>query len=210
MRQLLNIAPEVADALRDHRPIVALESTVIAHGLPRPQNLQTAQRLQEVVREGGAVPATIAIIGGKLTVGLNDEEIRLLAEKTDIRKISISNTTAQIVQRTTVVGTNASIEVPAGTPTMAPAAIVKTSRRLARRQPLGNMPNDNRPSITSRSGAASCGPMAELASGTKISAPPKPEKPRAQPAIRALTTTNATVVLNHSPANGPSAGCRGN
>jgi pseudouridine-5'-phosphate glycosidase len=76
MRQLLSIAPEVADALRDHRPVVALESTVIAHGLPRPQNLQTAQRLQDVVREGGAVPATIAIIGGKLTVGLNDEEIR--------------------------------------------------------------------------------------------------------------------------------------
>ena len=88
MRQLLNIAPEVAGAIRDHRPVVALESTVIAHGLPRPQNLQTAQRLQEVVREGGAVPATIAIIGGKLTVGLSDDEIRLLAEKTDIRKIS--------------------------------------------------------------------------------------------------------------------------
>src|SRR5215211_2561539 len=88
MRQLLNIATEVADAIRDQRPVVALESTVIAHGLPRPQNLQTAQRLQEVVREGGAVPATIAIIGGKLAVGLDDEEIRLLAEKSDIRKIS--------------------------------------------------------------------------------------------------------------------------
>lgn len=88
MLQLLNIAPEVAAALRDRRPVVALESTVIAHGLPRPQNLQTAQRLQEVIREGGAVPATIAIISGKLTVGLSDEEVQLLAEKSDIRKIS--------------------------------------------------------------------------------------------------------------------------
>src|SRR5215211_2275148 len=98
MRQLLSIAPEVADALRDHRPVVALESTVIAHGLPRPQNLQTAQRLQEVVREGGAVPATIAIIGGKLTVGVSDDEIRLLAEKTDIRKISTRDIPIAVAQ----------------------------------------------------------------------------------------------------------------
>jgi len=88
MHEFLNIASEVADAIRDRRPVVALESTVIAHGLPRPQNLQTANRLQEIVREAGAVPATIGIIGGKLTVGLSDEEIRLLAEKPDIRKIS--------------------------------------------------------------------------------------------------------------------------
>jgi pseudouridine-5'-phosphate glycosidase len=88
MREFLKIAPEVAQAISDGRPVVALESTVIAHGLPRPQNLDTAHRLQEVVRESGAVPATIAIIAGKLTVGLNDDEIKLLAEKTGIRKIS--------------------------------------------------------------------------------------------------------------------------
>jgi len=70
MRQLLNLAPEVNDAIRNQRAVVALESTVIAHGLPRPQNLQTANRLQEVVRETGATPATIAIIDGKLSVGL--------------------------------------------------------------------------------------------------------------------------------------------
>jgi pseudouridine-5'-phosphate glycosidase len=98
MRQLLNIAPEVADAIREHRPVVALESTVIAHGLPRPQNLQTAHRLQEVVREGGAAPATIAIIGGKLTVGLSDEEIRALAEKPDIRKISTRDIPLAVAQ----------------------------------------------------------------------------------------------------------------
>jgi pseudouridine-5'-phosphate glycosidase len=88
MNELLNIAPEVATALRERRAVVALESTVIAHGLPRPQNLQTAHRLQEMVREGGAVPATIAIVVGKLTAGLSDAEIQSLAERTDIRKIS--------------------------------------------------------------------------------------------------------------------------
>ena len=98
MHQFLNIAPEVANAIRDRRPVVALESTVIAHGLPRPQNLQTANRLQEIVREAGAVPATIGIIGGKLTVGLSDEEIRLLAEKPDIRKISTRDLPIAVAQ----------------------------------------------------------------------------------------------------------------
>src|SRR5262245_47507772 len=88
MRELHNISPEVADAIRDRRSVVALESTVIAHGLPRPQNLQTAQRLQEIVREAGAVPATIGIIDGKLTVGLSDDQTKLLADGGDIRKIS--------------------------------------------------------------------------------------------------------------------------
>jgi len=88
MREFLNIAPEIAQAISDGRPVVALESTVIAHGLPRPQNLETAHRLQEIVRESGAVPATIAIIAGKLTIGLSDDEIQLLAERIGIRKIS--------------------------------------------------------------------------------------------------------------------------
>jgi pseudouridine-5'-phosphate glycosidase len=88
MHELLNIAPDVATALRDGRPVVALESTVIAHGLPRPKNLQTAHRLQEVVREAGATPATIAIIDGKPSVGLNDDQINALANNSDIKKIS--------------------------------------------------------------------------------------------------------------------------
>lgn len=88
MHELLNIAPEVNDALREHRPLVALESTVIAHGLPRPQNLQTAHRLQEVVRETGATPATIAIVDGKPSIGLSDDQVDVLANSTGIRKIS--------------------------------------------------------------------------------------------------------------------------
>ena len=98
MHEFLNISPEVADAISERRPVVALESTVIAHGLPRPQNLETAHRLQEVVRESGAVPATIAIIGGKLTVGLSDDEIALLAERTDIRKISTRDIPVAVAQ----------------------------------------------------------------------------------------------------------------
>ncbi|HEY6661153.1 MAG TPA: pseudouridine-5'-phosphate glycosidase [Pyrinomonadaceae bacterium] len=99
MRELLNIAPEVADANAGNRPVVALESTVIAHGLPRPQNLQTAHRLQEIVRESGAVPATIAVIDGKLTVGLSDDQIQSLAEDRNIRKISTRDISLAVAQR---------------------------------------------------------------------------------------------------------------
>jgi pseudouridine-5'-phosphate glycosidase len=98
MHEFLNISTEVAHAINEGRPVVALESTVIAHGLPRPQNLETAHRLQEAVRESGAVPATIAIIGGKLTVGLSDDEIALLAERTDIRKISTRDIPVAVAQ----------------------------------------------------------------------------------------------------------------
>jgi pseudouridine-5'-phosphate glycosidase len=98
MREFLKIATEVVQAISEQRPVVALESTVIAHGLPRPQNLETARRLQEIVRESGAVPATIAIIGGQLTVGLSEDEIHLLAEKTDIRKISTRDIPVAVAQ----------------------------------------------------------------------------------------------------------------
>jgi pseudouridine-5'-phosphate glycosidase len=87
-QDLLHIAADVAAAIATNKPVVALESTVIAHGLPRPMNLETAQRLETIVREAGAAPATIAIIEGKLTVGLNDEQLRFLAESSDVKKIS--------------------------------------------------------------------------------------------------------------------------
>src|SRR5215213_7340188 len=98
MRELLNIAPEVADTLRDKRAVVALESTVIAHGLPRPQNLHTAQRLQQIVRDAGAVPATIGLIDGSLAVGLSDDQIKFLAEDTGIRKISTRDISLAVAQ----------------------------------------------------------------------------------------------------------------
>lgn len=79
---------EVADALENRKPIVALESTVIAHGLPYPQNLETAQSLENIVRENGAIPATIAVFEGEFCVGLDEKQIEFLATEKNIRKIS--------------------------------------------------------------------------------------------------------------------------
>lgn len=87
-RTLFDFSAEVAAALAAHKPVVALESTVIAHGLPRPQNLETAHRLEQIVRNAGAVPATIAILQGKLRVGLNEDELRRISETEAIKKIS--------------------------------------------------------------------------------------------------------------------------
>ena len=77
----LCVAPEVAEALASKRPVVALESTIISHGMPYPQNVETALRVEQTVRDNGAVPATIAIIGGKLKAGLSHEEIEYLGRK---------------------------------------------------------------------------------------------------------------------------------
>jgi pseudouridine-5'-phosphate glycosidase len=87
-RKLFDLSPEVEAALEEGRAIVALESTVIAHGLPRPLNLETARRLEEIVREGGAIPATIAILKGRLCVGLSEEQLDQLAHGEGIQKIS--------------------------------------------------------------------------------------------------------------------------
>src|SRR5437016_8163727 len=83
------ISPEIEAALAANKPVVALESTVIAHGLPRPQNLETAKRLEEIVRERGALPATIAMLKGELRVGLDASELELLAHDDDIKKLSV-------------------------------------------------------------------------------------------------------------------------
>jgi pseudouridylate synthase len=81
--------PEVSDALAAGRPVVALESTIISHGLPRPDNLRVAREIEEAVRSGGAVPATIAIIGGEPHVGLDDDAMRRIAEGTEVVKVSV-------------------------------------------------------------------------------------------------------------------------
>ncbi len=81
MNQFLDIHPEVAAALRDGKPVVALESTIISHGMPYPQNVQTALNVERIIRENGAVPATIAIIGGRLKAGLSPEEIEYFGKK---------------------------------------------------------------------------------------------------------------------------------
>ena len=85
---LLKLSTEVSDAIRDRSPVVALESTVIAHGLPYPHNLETAVKLEQIVRENGAVPATIAVFGGEFYIGLDASQIEYLATANNIRKIS--------------------------------------------------------------------------------------------------------------------------
>ena len=84
-----NFSEEVSGALHFDRPVVALESTVIAHGLPFPQNIETAYKLERIVRENGATPATIAIFDGEVTVGLSDAQIESLATSQGVQKVSI-------------------------------------------------------------------------------------------------------------------------
>jgi pseudouridine-5'-phosphate glycosidase len=80
MHPFLRIHPEVQQALKDQKPVVALESTIISHGMPFPRNIQTALEVEQVIREGGAIPATIAILDGKLCVGLNAEQLEKLGK----------------------------------------------------------------------------------------------------------------------------------
>lgn len=87
-RDLLKFTAAIESAIAANNPMVALESTVIAHGLPAPENLETAERLEQIVRAGGAVPATIAILAGKLHVGLDSEQLEQIATRSDIKKIS--------------------------------------------------------------------------------------------------------------------------
>ncbi|MFD0553414.1 pseudouridine-5'-phosphate glycosidase [Streptomyces rectiviolaceus] len=83
----LVVSDEVQAAVADRRPVVALESTIIAHGLPRPRNLQVARELEQVVREEGAVPATIAVLDGRPHVGLDKEQLERVAKEDGIRKL---------------------------------------------------------------------------------------------------------------------------
>ncbi len=81
MNPYLDLSPEVAAALAAGKPVVALESTIISHGMPYPQNVETALRVEATIRENGAVPATIAVIGGRLKAGLTAEQIEYLGKK---------------------------------------------------------------------------------------------------------------------------------
>ncbi|MFV0388762.1 MAG: pseudouridine-5'-phosphate glycosidase [Pyrinomonadaceae bacterium] len=86
---LLKISEEIREALANNAPVVALESTVIAHGLPYPHNIETAFALEEIIRNTGAIPATIAVLNGLLCVGLKRSELEFLATSKSIRKASI-------------------------------------------------------------------------------------------------------------------------
>ena len=85
----LDVAPEVAQAVAEGKPVVALESTIISHGMPYPQNVETALKVEKIIRENGAVPATIAVIGGRLKAGCSAEDIEYLGKKgTQVHKAS--------------------------------------------------------------------------------------------------------------------------
>lgn len=109
MDALLSVREDVAAALVAGNPVVALESTVIAHGLPRPHNLQTARKMEAAVQETGAIPATIGVINGKLVVGLSMAEIAFLAEAGEVAKVSRADLAVVLASgkpgATTVAGT---------------------------------------------------------------------------------------------------------
>jgi len=88
MHQFLSFSPEVANARTTGKPIVALESTIISHGMPYPQNVHTAVEVEQIIRDAGAVPATIAIMNGKICVGLTPEQLELLGNSPDAMKVS--------------------------------------------------------------------------------------------------------------------------
>ena len=108
-RDYLDVNPEVAKAREEGRPVVALESTIIAHGMPYPKNVETAIAVEEVIKANGAVPATIGILGGRIKIGLTKEEIEYMAHAKNVLKVSRRDLPLVIAQKmdgaTTVAGT---------------------------------------------------------------------------------------------------------
>ena len=88
LEKYLSITPEIKEAIDAGKPVVALESTILSHGMPYPENLEFAHKVEEIVRGKGAIPATTAIIGGKLKVGLNAEELEIMCKAQDVGKVS--------------------------------------------------------------------------------------------------------------------------
>ncbi|MET3698662.1 pseudouridine-5'-phosphate glycosidase [Bacillus oleivorans] len=109
MKNQLVFSEEVRQAMENGKPIIALESTIITHGMPYPQNIETALEVEEIIREEGAVPATIAIMDGKIHIGLSQAEIKQLANSEDVIKASRRDLPYIIAQKktgaTTVAGT---------------------------------------------------------------------------------------------------------
>ena len=98
MEKAIKLSAEVANALKAGKPIVALESTIISHGLPRPSNLEVALECERIVRGAGAVPATIALLDGKILVGLERSELEAIANRDDISKASIRDLAIIVAQ----------------------------------------------------------------------------------------------------------------
>ncbi|MDP5273852.1 pseudouridine-5'-phosphate glycosidase [Chengkuizengella axinellae] len=88
LESFIEYSQEVLEAKKNNRPVVALESTIISHGMPYPQNVETAKTVEQIIRENGAIPATIAIINGKIKIGLTENEVEFLAKSDEIEKAS--------------------------------------------------------------------------------------------------------------------------
>jgi pseudouridine-5'-phosphate glycosidase len=117
MISAIKYSSEVAQALKTGKPIVALESTIISHGLPRPSNLEVAKQCEAIVRNGGAVPATIALLDGKILIGLEPQELEAIANRDDISKASIRDLAIIVSQNksaATTVAATAHIAAVAG------------------------------------------------------------------------------------------------
>lgn len=87
MNEYVSINPEVKEALEQGKPVVALESIIISHGMPYPQNVEMANETEQIIRDNGAIPATIVIIDGKIQVGLDEEQLELLATAEEVAKV---------------------------------------------------------------------------------------------------------------------------
>ncbi|UXU57452.1 pseudouridine-5'-phosphate glycosidase [Staphylococcus agnetis] len=99
MKQYIELSQEVENAKSNHQPIVALESTIISHGMPYLQNVQMAKNVEQIIRDHGAVPATIALIDGKIKIGLEDNELELLAKSDNVAKVSRRDLAEVIAQK---------------------------------------------------------------------------------------------------------------
>lgn len=149
---------EVANALKNNQPIVALESTVIAHGLPYPQNIETALKLENIVRENGAVPATIAVFDGEFCVGLDESQLQKLATDKNIRKISRRDLPIAVAQKlncATTVATTMFIAHRAGIKVFATGGI-------------GGVHRGNLPDISADLPELAATPMIVVCAGAKI------------------------------------------
>jgi pseudouridine-5'-phosphate glycosidase len=157
-KELIIISAEVESALSSNQAVVALESTVIAHGLPRPTNLEVARRLEQIIREAGAVPATIAIIDGRLRAGLSEDEIKMLAQGKDIKKVSIRDLPIAVAQKwngATTVATTVWIAQRAGIKVFATGGI-------------GGVHRGSLPDISADLPALAATPVIVVCSGAKI------------------------------------------
>ena len=130
--RFLDIAPEVQATLASGGSVVALESTIITHGMPHPQNVITAREVEMVVRENGAVPATIAVIEGRLKIGLSDAELDWLGTAKDVMKLSRADLPYAVAARrngaTTVAATTRGSRTPWTSPPISTSLPAPPSR----------------------------------------------------------------------------------